>query len=211
VNGIPRLVLTEGDSKNCGGAEALDDYFGVRELWTSEVDFRSPVYKKTVASFEQPRDRHKVLHCGDTVDSWQVLWPNADSDFKRADDNALVLLGNFYGRKVLLLSDLSAAGQDKLLSGTNDLRADIVIAGLPNEGEPLSDALLDAVQPKLIVVADSEFPARRRANSKLRERLEQRNAPVVYTSDSGAVKIALDKAGYTWNTLGKIRAESATP
>ena len=200
VNGLPRLVLTEGDSKNCGGAEALDDYFRVGELWTSEAEFRSPVYKKIVASFDQPRVRHKILHCGDGIGCWQVLWPNADSDSRRADDNALVLQGNFYGKKVLLLSDLSSVGQNKLLSGTNDLRADIVIAGLPNEGEPLSDALLDAVQPRLIVVADSEFPARRRANNKLRERLGQRNIPVVYTSDSGAVKVVLNEAEWKWRT-----------
>ena len=211
VNGISHLVLTEGDSKNCGGAETLDDYFAVRELWTSEANFRSPVYRKAVASFEQPADRRKILHCGDTVGCWQVLWPSADSDFKRADDNALVLQGNFYGRKVLLLSDLSSVGQKGLLSGTNDLHADIVIAGLPNEGEPLSDALLDAVQPKLIVVADSAFPTRRRANSTLRERLEQRNVPVVYTSDSGAVKVVLNKTGFTWNASAEIRAEGATP
>lgn len=211
VNRLPQLILTEGDSKNCGGAEALDDYFGIGELCTGQADFRSPVYKKIVASFEEPRDRHKVFHRGDTNGCWQVLWPSADSDLKRADDNALVLLGNFYGRKVLLLSDLSPAGQSKLLSGTNDLHADIAIAGLPNQGEPLSDELLDAVQPKLIVIADSAFPTRRQANSNLRDRLEQRAVPVVYTSDSEAVKIVLNKTGYTWNTVGKIRAKNATP
>ena len=210
VNGIPRLVLTEGDSKNCGGAKALDDYFGIGQLWTSDVEFRSPVYRKVVASFEQPKDRRKIVHCDDTVGSWRVLWPSADSDLKRADDNALVLLGDFYGKKVLLLSDLSSAGQNQLLTGTNDLRADIVIAGLPNEGEPLSDALLDAVQPKLVVVADSQFPPRRRANSKLRERLGQRDAQVVYTSDSGSVKVVLNKTEFTWKASGETRAESAT-
>ena len=70
-----------------------------------------------------------------------------------------MLLGNFSGARVLLLSDLGRDGQSALLARTNDLRADIVIAGLPNEGEPLCDALLDAIQPKVIVIADSEFPA----------------------------------------------------
>jgi len=60
---------------------------------------------------------------------------------------------------------------------------------LPDEGEPLCDALLDAVQPKIIVVADSEFPANRRASRTLHERLDQRKIPVIYTRASGAVKI----------------------
>jgi len=64
------------------------------------------------------------------------------------------------------------------------LRADIVIAGLPTEGEPLSDALLDAIQPKIIIIADSEFPATRRAPAALLERLAQRNIPVICTRKS---------------------------
>ena len=85
-----------------------------------------------------------------------------------------MLLGNFSGTKILLLSDLSRAGQSELLSRTNDLRADIVVAGLPNEGEPLANALIDAIQPKVIVIADSEFPATRRASRELKERLAQK-------------------------------------
>lgn len=203
VNSIPRLVLTEGDSKNCGGAGTLDSYFGVREMWTSAAQFRSPVYKKVVASFDAVPSRHKTLQYGDTFGSWRVLWPdaNSDSESKREDDNALVLMGNFNGRRVLLLSDLGPAGQKQLLSGINDLHADIVITGLPNDGEPLSDALADAIQPKLIVIADSEYP--RPANAKLRKRLEQRGVPVLYTSDSGAVKIVLDKSGWKYDTALK--------
>jgi hypothetical protein len=88
--------------------------------------------------------RHKIFNYGDTAGCWQVFWPAATNNFPRADDNALVLLGNFRGARILLLSDLSRTGQDALLSRTNDLRADIVVAGLPNEGEPLCDALLGA-------------------------------------------------------------------
>jgi beta-lactamase superfamily II metal-dependent hydrolase len=88
-----------------------------------------------------------------------------------------------------------------LLARTNDLRADVVIAGLPDEGEPLCDALLDAVQPKVIVVADSEFPANRRAGPKLRERLEQKGIPVIYTRSAGAVKIVTRPDGWELMTM----------
>ncbi len=85
-----------------------------------------------------------------------------------------MLLGNLSGTKILLLSDLGRDGQSALLERTNDLRADIVVAGLPTEGEPLCDALLDAIQPKVIVIADSEFPANRRASRELKERLARK-------------------------------------
>jgi len=210
VNKIPRLVLTEGELRNCGGAELADKLFGVGELWTSPVHFRSGNYNEIVASFEKS-SRHKIFNCGDKTGFWQVLWPPtisshtlqsmAANNFPRADDNSLVLLGNFPGTKILLLSDLSRPGQSELLAWTNDLRADIVVAGLPNEGEPLSDALIDAVQPKVIVVADSEFPANRRAGRELKNRLAGKNTPVIYTRDSGAVKIMAQKSGWKLQTM----------
>jgi competence protein ComEC len=200
VNKIPRLVLTEGDLKSCGGANLLDELFGVGELWTSPVHFHSSAYNETVASFEK-LPRHKIFNCGDKIGCWKILWPSPTNNFPRADDQSLVLLGKFSGAKILLLSDLSRAGQNELLSQTNDLRADIVVAGLPDEGQPLCDALIDAIQPKIIVIADSEFPANRRASRELKNRLAEKNIPVIYTRDSGAVTILADKGGWQLRTM----------
>ena len=189
VNKIQRLVLTHGDLKSCGGAERLDELFDIGELWTSQVKFRSAAYRDVVSEFETPPTRHRTFECGDSVGCWRVLHPDADGDFPRADDNALVLLGDFSGVKILLLSDLGRDGQSALLARTNDLHADVVIAGLPDEGQPLSNGLLDAIQPKVIVVADSEFPATRRASRELKERLARHNVPVIYTRTAGAITI----------------------
>jgi competence protein ComEC len=189
VNWIPRLILTHGDLRNVGGAESLDELFGIGEVDTSSVPFRSAVYRQIVAEFEQPPARHKIINRGGATGCWRVLHPEATNNFPRADDNALVLLGNYSGTRVLLLSDLGRAGQDALLARTNDLRADIVVAGLPNAGEPLCDELLAAIEPKVIVVADSEFPATRRAGFELKARLAGQKAPVIFTRTAGAVTI----------------------
>src|ERR1035437_3304167 len=98
-----------------------------------------------ISQFEKPPSRHQTLRGGETNRCWQVLHPGADDNFAKADDNALVLLGNFHGTKVLLLSDLGRAGQSALLERPDDLRADIVVAGLPTEGEALCNALIDAI------------------------------------------------------------------
>ena len=107
----------------------------------------------------------------------------------------------FPEQKFCCLSDLGRAGQSELLAQTNNLRADIVIAGLPSIGEPLCDALLDAIQPKVIVIADSEFPATRRAGRELKERLAQSGIPVIYTRSADAVKILADKSGWKLQTM----------
>ena len=199
VNTLPRLVLTEGAVRNCGGAQPLDEIFGVGELWTSGVKFRSPAYRDTVAAFEKS-SRHKTVNLGETFGAWQVLFPLTNS-LAKTDESPLVLRGNFRGTKILLLSDLSRPSQSDLLNHGDNLRADIVVAGLPNAGEPLCDALIDAIQPKVIVIADSEYPATRRAPLALKQRLEQKKIPVIYTRDSGAVKIVAGKAGWKLTTM----------
>ena len=102
-------------------------------------------------------------------------------------------------------------GQDALLERTPDLRADIVVTGLPVQPEALCDALLDAIQPRLIIVADSEFPAAERASPKLRERLARRKVPVIYTRTAGAATIEWRKHDWEVRTMSGIRISSRQP
>jgi len=201
VNSLPRLVLADGAARDCGGAQLLDGLFGIGELWTSRVDFRSPAYRAAVAAFEggpdRPRgSRHKLLDYGDLRGCWQVRFPVAAEGVRKADDGGLVLRGSFNGAHVLLLPDLGRAGQGELLAQTNDLRAEIVIAGLPDQGEPLCGALLAAIQPRVVVVVDSEYPAGRRASRALQERLARARIPVLYTRTQGAVKLVTNRSGW---------------
>jgi competence protein ComEC len=201
VNRVQRLVLTHGDFQSSGGVESLNKLFDIGEIYTSPARFRSRAYRDITAEFEKQPRRHQIVSRGGTAGCWQVFHPDAMDNFERADDASLVLLGDFYGTRVLLLSDLGREGQSALLSRTNNLHADIVIAGLPGEGEPLCDALLDAAQPRVIVIADSEFPATRRAVPKLRARFEQRGIPVIYTCTAGAVTILLRTDSWELRTM----------
>src|SRR5665213_3710393 len=212
VNSLPCLVLADGNLRNCGGAKLLDELFSIGELWTSGAKFRSPAYRDAVAAFEnggRPQgSRHKIMSSGETIGCWQVLFPISTDNFSKADDRPLVLRGDFHGVKILLLGDLSLDGQSELLSHTNDLHADIAVAGLPNEGEPLFDALIDAIQPRVIVIADSEFPATRRAARALKGRLEQKGIPVIYTRTAGAVKIETRTGGWKLQTMDGRKFEA---
>lgn len=215
VNSLPRLVLADGNLRNCGGAETLAGLFSIGELWTGAVKFRSPAYRNAVSEFEKnvrPQGpRHKILNCGDRAGCWEVLFPATNGVFSKADDAALVLRGTFHGAKILLVDDLSRAGQSDLLGRTNDLRANIIIAGLPTEGEPLCDALIGAVQPNVIVIADSESPATRRASRALHERLVRLNIPVFFTRSSGAVKIMMNKRAWSLQTMDGQKFTSPQP
>ncbi len=188
VNSVRRLVLTHGDLRFFGGFDLLDAALPIREVAGPDVRFRSRKYREMTARLEEA-GRWARLKAGDAFGPWRVLHPGAHDRFDTADDGALVLLGTFHGTRVLLLSDLGRVGQERLLERAADVRAEIVIAGLPEGGEPLSDSLLAAIEPRLIVVADSEYPATHRAGPRLRERLSRRAVPVLYTRETGAVTL----------------------
>ncbi|HEY1663458.1 MAG TPA: ComEC/Rec2 family competence protein [Verrucomicrobiae bacterium] len=210
VSRIHRLALTDGISRNCGGATSLQQIFGVDELWTSPAHFRSKVYSQIVSEFQtNSSSQHKVFDSGINYGNCQALWPTPSSVFSRADDGALVLMENYPKAKILLLSDLGPLGQSGLLATTNNLRADIVVSGLPDLGEPLSDALLDAIQPKVIVIVDSDTQFAKHVTPELKDRLAARNVPVIYTRSSGAATIIVNNTGWKLQTMDGQKFTSA--
>jgi len=62
---------------------------------------------------------------------------------------------------------------------------------LPARDEPLCPPLLDLLHPRVIVIADTTFPATHRAPAKLRQRLARQAARVVYCRDNGALTLEL--------------------
>jgi len=204
VNRLDQFALTHGDVHNVGGASAVQALFGAREVFVSKTPFRSPVYREQLGVLESiPRLVHPVTR-GDQLGPWRVLHPAAGDRLPQAADNTLVLCGHLNGCRVLLLSDLGKPGQHLLLSRENQLAADVVVAGLPNQSEPLAEALLDAVDPQLIVVTDSEYPATQRASPKLRARLESHGIPILYTRDTGAITLTSKPGSWSVRTMNGI-------
>jgi competence protein ComEC len=208
VNRLPSFALTHGDSRHVGGAQWTAELFGPKEISISPVRFRSPVYRRLVRDFSQTPGLLHTNQAGSRLGLWRVLHPQPEDRFPQADDNALVLFGIFGGARILLLSDLGQPGQGALLRRMPDLRADIVITGLPTRGEALGDEFLDAVQPRLIIVGDSDYPVWERASAKLRERLARRNTPVLYTRSSGAAVLSFQAGDWDLRTMNGIRASS---
>ena len=203
VKSLPSLILTCGETRQVGGFAVLQSLMPIAKVVTSGARFRSSAYRAVIESLEANPGQRQVVQAGEIFGVWTALSPTLTNQssgtgvLARADDNALVLRGDFQGTRVLLLSTLGKAGQDALLESNPDLRADIVIAGLPTQGEPLSNALLDAIQPKLIVIADSDLPVMRRASPILQARLAQWHIPIRYTRNAGAVTITTRKG--IWN------------
>jgi competence protein ComEC len=205
VNTLPNLLLTHGDIHHVGGAELVANLFSVKHIYASAIHFRSPAYRNLMNIFDRKPGWLRSINRNDRIGPWTVLHPNPTDHFPQADDSAVVLFVTFANTRVLLLSDLGRPGQNALLDRNPELKADIVITGLPVQTEPICDALLDQLQPRLVIVSDSEFPVSERASGKLCERLAHKSIPVLYTHSTGSATIEFQNDKWTARTMSGAR------
>jgi beta-lactamase superfamily II metal-dependent hydrolase len=192
VNRLGDFCFTTGYSQNIGGAEVIQTNFAPATVCGGPVRVRSTVYRRLATELEQIPGLWRTVQDGDGLDGWSILYPNAEDKSAAADEVSLVLQRTIRGHSVLLLPALGRDGQNLLMARHPELRAEIVVAGLPARDEPLAEPLLDFLQPKLVIIADSEFPATRRAPEKLRDRLAQRaGTRVLYCHESGSLTLLL--------------------
>jgi beta-lactamase superfamily II metal-dependent hydrolase len=203
VNALANLLLTQGDARYVGGVTRLKEMLPVRAAFASPIIFRSAKYREAVAELEKTSRLCKCATNGWALIPWTILHPNSSDRFASAEDNAVVAYGAFDSVRVLLVSDLGKAGQNAVFTRHPGLRADVIVAGLPEKGEPLAEEWLQALAPKLIVLADAEVPATRRASAPLLTRLRRQGATVLVTRQAGAVTLRI--------RAGKWRVETAWP
>ena len=211
VNHLSMFCLSDASQRQMGGAALLSTNFTFDRVAFSPARARSPGYKQFTATVEKTPKCRQLISDGDSILGWTVLSPASSTRLKPADDNAVVLRKEINGVSVLLLSDLSRAGQRELLDRHPDLRADILIAGLPARDEPACGWFLDTVKPRWIVIADSKIPAPRRASLKLRERLARQSASVTFCHDVGALTFVFSPFGWHVETTygHKVSLEKA--
>jgi len=191
VTRVGAALLTHGDTAHVGGIGTLRSEFGLQRVFTSFIPARSSAYRQVIQSLANDPG-WETIRRGDRLYGWDLLHPDpVEPGITRADDQAVVLRRELHGVALLLMGDLGEEGQRRLLDREPNLRADVVVASVPAQGEPLLPELLAQVQPRLIIMATSEFPAREQGPARLRERLRQTGIPTLYTGDQGAIRLQL--------------------
>ncbi|MBK8000739.1 MAG: ComEC/Rec2 family competence protein [Verrucomicrobia bacterium] len=191
VNVIPHFMLTAGEARQIGGTEALLELFPARRAWSSPNSSRSPSYVAALSALERTSRLSRSATNGATLGPWDILHPQHGEDFRAADDDAVVALGEFDGVRVLLAANLGKAGQNALLARHPKVQADIVIAGWPGQGEPLAPEWIAALAPKLIVLMDAGRPVPTATARALEQRLRRSGATVLSARDTGSVNLRL--------------------
>ena len=182
-------MLTHGDVQNNGGAERLNQFFGVGEIYPGPAHFARRRIRKLSPNLTRrpavagssagaiPPVAGRSLH---PQRPWTILTARTMPRW--------CCRRGLNGVRVLLLSDLGRKGQASLLSRTNISGGDVMIAGLTDERTALR-CVARRRATENHCGGDSEFPPARRASRELKERLGRKNVPVIYTRTSGAVTL----------------------
>ena len=196
----PLSLVTHGERHHVQGFGELARAMSLPDLILNPTKFNSPYYKDLVEAADVADAASIVVARGNSVAGWDVLHPASGDRLPKADDNATMLARDVHGVRVLLLSDLGEAGQVNLLESGQDLRCDIVVVSMPGVGEPLGQALLEAISPKAIVLSAGTFPYAEIPSAGLLERLAKRNVPLFNTLEDGGVEIVI-RLGGLWQVV----------
>jgi competence protein ComEC len=205
VDRLARVVLTRGDKPHAAGLVLAVREIPSGEAMYSGVPSLSKFYRQWITEMRIRQIPIRTVHAGDEVPvapdlRVRVLNPPRDGIGNRSADNSLVLALEFGPTRVLLMSDAGETVERRLLAGTEDLRAQLVIKGRHEKESSCTDEFLDAVRPEAVVVAANTRPSNRYPQPDLRERLERRHVASYRTDETGAVTIRLTKVGYTIRT-----------
>ena len=198
INRLNGLLLTHGDALHIGAAARLLDDLPPAVLIDNPTVDRSVVHQRLRREFERRGLRPRNLSLGENFAaaksvSLQRLYPPSDlsrSTTANTDDQALVVrLTVGPSVKVLFMSDSGYETEAALIESGVDLRSDILVKGQHYSGHSGSDALLDAVRPRLIIATSRDFPAHQRIDEEWAEQVRSKNIKLFRQDETGAVEL----------------------
>jgi competence protein ComEC len=195
VNRLDGFALTHADASHVGGAAGVLLDFRPRHFFDTMARSRSSISRKLAELSATKKNMPKPCHAGDEFNlsrevKARILFPPADFETGRADDQALVFQLILSGKPcALFMSDSGTATENFLLQKYADLRSDILVKGQHHSGNSGSDAFLDLVQPQAIIATARDFPESQRMKPEWAERTQARGIKLFRQDETGAVRI----------------------
>ena len=155
--------MTHGEIRVMGGAQTVRQVFRIDHIYASVAPSRSPDYRSFFDSCSAATNLLTGVKGDDPIGSWVIRSPSAALHFTQADDNAVAMMETIVGAGRWPSLNGGWPVKRPWLSRNQSPEPTFSFPHSQTRGEPLSDRLLDVVQPRLIIITDSEFPAQQRA------------------------------------------------
>jgi competence protein ComEC len=200
--GIGRLhaiIASHHDVDHINGIPEVVDFRTVDRVCLGDTFFTQSPAPQTTELLTQhlQRNRVSVEHVPETIAAGsaqvQVLWPAGESVTSEGlgeNDQSLVCLIEFAGRRVLLCSDIEKPAQGQIMKLYPSLKADVVIAPHHGSARTLDADFLRQLEPRLLICSCG-----RTDYEQGRVVRKAEGAELLVTARDGAVTICIDRAG----------------
>lgn len=175
---LDKLIISHADLDHAGGVGAVIQHIKVRDVLSGEP---------------QRLDKFAARTC--EVESWiwdevlfrQWRWDNA----KEGNDASCVLWIQTAHDSFLVTGDLGVMGEAALLAHWPDLKADWLVAGHHGSRTSTSDALIQRVQPRSVLLSRGRYNAYGHPHPLVMQRLQNAGIRTFDTAEDKAILIHL--------------------
>ncbi|MFB6117969.1 lamin tail domain-containing protein [Halosegnis sp.] len=216
IDRIDYLVTTHNDADHIGGNAAVIDYYeteanGIGAVYDPGIAAGTETYSEYLDAIEQHDVTLYETREGDTIAfegvAVQVLGPPEPYIENEArNENSIVLKLGFGQTSFLFTGDAEDDQEAYLVEeyGTQ-LDATLMKAGHHGSDSSTSGALLDAAQPKAVVISSAYDSHYGHPNEAVLNRLAQRDIPTYWTATHGDTVLVSDGETVT------IKTQAAAP
>jgi beta-lactamase superfamily II metal-dependent hydrolase len=195
------VVLTHPDGGHLGGGAAVWQSLPINSAVVPVASGRSTAYRawidqapqagvrlhQAVASESLPFPDDavlEVLHVSDTNDAQAM-----------ADQRVAIYRLHWRGWKFLFTSDAGLGAEQQMLDARVEMKADVIIAGKHRSDLSLTDAFVNAVRPRVILISNDDYPIEERIEPASIAYWRSHGILVIDQSLTGGEVITMDDAG----------------
>lgn len=198
ITRIDYLVSSHGDADHIGGNAAIIEYYeteaeGIGAVYDQGLVSASKTYERYLNAVEEYNVTLYRTQAGDTIPMEGVgakvlAPPEGYLETEERNENSIVIKLTHGNASFLFTGDAEDEGERYLVETYGErLQATVLKAGHHGSKSSTSGALLDAVDPQVVVISSAYESQYGHPHEEVLERLEERSIPTYWTATHGHV------------------------
>lgn len=191
IRRIDAVVLSHAHPDHCAALPQLVEQFDVGGVWITPRKFIGDCAERLRNACTRSRTPLHFIRDGSklSLGAFNITAHLSDTTFRRAPENnaSVVLHAETGGRRFLLTGDIEKEAE--LVLADRDLRADVLKVAHHGSRSSTSDAMLDAIAPRIAVISCGRRNLFGHPHPTVLERLAERGVRTWRTDRDGTVSV----------------------